>query len=79
MTRIETGSETIQPALLMVKEVAMQLGVNPPWLYNAIQWKGCPCYRFGTSVRVKLSEVQERLEQRGKENNTSDTTATCED
>jgi excisionase family DNA binding protein len=52
----------------MVEEATRQLGINKPWLYDAIQWKRCPCYRFRkTMIRVKLSEVQEWLEQRKKE------------
>jgi excisionase family DNA binding protein len=71
-------AQTIVPIVITIKEAAQQLGLNAPWLYAATCYDGCPCYRFGTSVRVKLSEVQEWLEQRKKEH-AIDTTTTRAD
>ncbi len=57
-------SQPIQPILITVEEAASHLGLKKWDLYAKISYEGCPAYRFGRSVRVRLPEVQEWLQAR---------------
>ncbi len=61
---MERTQQPVQPILNTVEEAAQQLNLSQPALYEYIAYQGCPAYRFGRSVRVRLSEVQEWLEAR---------------
>lgn len=47
----------VHPKLISVKEAASQLGLSPSHLYRLIWRKKIPAYKFGSAVRLSVSDT----------------------
>ena len=61
--RKENG-ETLQPLLLNVPQVMKLLGLSRSKVYKLIRLEGLPVVRFGRSVRVSPTSLQQWLVER---------------
>ena len=61
--RKENG-ETLQPLLLNVPQVMKLLGFSRSKVYKLIRLEGLPVVRFGRSVRVSPTSLQQWLVER---------------
>ena len=61
--RKEKG-ETFQPLLLNIPQVMKLLGLNRSKVYKLIRLEGLPVVRFGRSVRVSPTSLQQWLVER---------------
>ena len=56
--------ETLQPLLLNVPQVMKLLGLSRSKVYKLIRLEGLPVVRFGRSVRVSPTSLQQWLVER---------------
>ena len=61
--RKEKG-ETLQPLLLNIPQVMKLLGLSRTKVYKLIRLEGLPVVRFGRSVRVSPTSLQQWLVER---------------
>ena len=57
-------TETLQPLLLNIPQVARMLSLSRTKVYELIETEGLPVVRFGRAVRVSLAALQQWLDQR---------------
>lgn len=55
---------THQPLLITVEEAAKLLSIGRTKMYELINNEGLPVHRFGTMVRISVTELQEWLDAR---------------
>jgi excisionase family DNA binding protein len=67
-TSIRTSEDVVvQPLLLTIPQVMRCMGLGRNKIYDLIQKEGLPVLRFGRSVRVSYTTLQQWLEQREKD------------
>ncbi len=58
------NGETLQPLLLNINQVMKLLGLSRSKVYKLIRLEGLPVVRFGRSVRVSPTSLQQWLVER---------------
>lgn len=57
-------TQTVQPLLLNISQVAKSLGLSRTKVYTLIATEGLPVVRFGRAVRVSPTSLERWLQQR---------------
>ena len=58
------ATQTVQPLLLNIPQVAKSLGLSRTKVYTLIATEGLPVVRFGRAVRVSPTSLERWLQQR---------------
>ena len=56
-----------EPILLSIQEVTRSLRLGRTKVYKLIATSGLPTVRFGRSIRVPVTKLQEWIDQRGEQ------------
>jgi len=64
MGRRRNPPTRVQPLLLTIPEVSLALGLGRTKVYELIRKEGLPTVKLGTATRVRLTSLQQWLEQR---------------